>query len=448
MYQTIRLKLYPEDYPFAGTKEEKKESWKKFKNLIRDLSYHCSKIKNISSSCYGMHVVRTKSGKKDYEKPKENELRKQIMLECKEKQFSINLCSCIVGNCINEVKKAYSGNAVNKEIWNGTRVVSYYKNDTTIPCSHKYLKPNGIENGGNFKIIKDENGRWCVNVGFLAVGSGNNDRRNYVIHNLDNGQKEIFERMISGEYKFDSADLFIKKGNVYFNIAYQIKEKKKIVIPGRVLGVDLGIRTAAAVALNDNDMCKALIHDQVCVPINKMRQRILREKKKIGRSLRSAGGKRSGHGRHNKLRTFDILSGWQRNFIKTLNHQISAIIIDYAKKWNVEGISIENLTGIVGRVDDVKKAGRWLRNWAYFELQQFITYKAQKEGIKVFRVNPAYTSQTCPVCNHCEKGNRNKSKFKCIKCGHEQHADIVGARNISYLGYQSLLKNSQGNIAL
>ena len=47
------------------------------------------------------------------------------------------------------------------------------------------------------------------------------------------------------------------------------------------------------------------------------------------------------------------------------------------------------------------------------------------------RVNPAYTSQQCNVCGHTAPENRNsQAVFRCIACGHGQHADINAAINI------------------
>lgn len=52
-------------------------------------------------------------------------------------------------------------------------------------------------------------------------------------------------------------------------------------------------------------------------------------------------------------------------------------------------------------------------------------------GIKLVKVNPMYTSQTCPVCGCISKENRKtQSKFKCIKCGHEDNADHNASINI------------------
>ncbi len=70
-------------------------------------------------------------------------------------------------------------------------------------------------------------------------------------------------------------------------------------------------------------------------------------------------------------------------------------------------------------------------SWAFFQLRQFISYKADREGIAVILVDPAYTSQTCHMCGHCEKANRRtQSEFSCQRCGFTMNADANAAINI------------------
>ena len=74
-----------------------------------------------------------------------------------------------------------------------------------------------------------------------------------------------------------------------------------------------------------------------------------------------------------------------------------------------------------------RKHGRWAYNHLSNKLEQIgIT-----EGFSVTRVNPKYTSQTCPVCGFISRGNRKNESFKCLQCGFTGHADHVGAINIS-----------------
>ena len=65
-------------------------------------------------------------------------------------------------------------------------------------------------------------------------------------------------------------------------------------------------------------------------------------------------------------------------------------------------------------------------------LYSMVEYKADRVGIKVRHINPAYTSQTCSKCGHIDKENRQtQEKFKCTKCGLELNADHNASINIA-----------------
>lgn len=67
--------------------------------------------------------------------------------------------------------------------------------------------------------------------------------------------------------------------------------------------------------------------------------------------------------------------------------------------------------------------------WGQFA--QLLEQKCLKTGCKLIRVDPAYTSQTCSECGHCEKDNRpSQSEFVCLKCGFEANADLNASINI------------------
>ena len=52
-------------------------------------------------------------------------------------------------------------------------------------------------------------------------------------------------------------------------------------------------------------------------------------------------------------------------------------------------------------------------------------------ALKLVYVDPAYTSQTCAECHVTDKASRiDQARFVCTHCGHEDSADINGARNI------------------
>lgn len=57
--------------------------------------------------------------------------------------------------------------------------------------------------------------------------------------------------------------------------------------------------------------------------------------------------------------------------------------------------------------------------------------KAESAGREVIAVDPRNTSRTCPECGHTAKESRpTQEKFHCVSCGHQTHADKVGALNV------------------
>jgi putative transposase len=180
---------------------------------------------------------------------------------------------------------------------------------------------------------------------------------------------------------------------------------------GDFLGVDLGIASIATDSDGGRHSGKAV--DAVRRKHNLQRKRLQRKgtkgaKKKLVR-----------------------VSKKEARFRRQEDHRISKEIVETAKRTG-RGIACEDLAGIRARV--TAKGGdarNRLSGWSFHQLYSFLAYKAQIAGVPVVQVDPAYTSQTCPECGHCERSNRrSQSEFRCKRCHHEQHADVVGARNI------------------
>ena len=71
-----------------------------------------------------------------------------------------------------------------------------------------------------------------------------------------------------------------------------------------------------------------------------------------------------------------------------------------------------------------------MSTFARGKLQKKLMKTLNWYGYDFKEVVPDYTSQTCPVCSHLEKENRNGKSFKCKCCGYEADADYVGSLNI------------------
>ena len=71
----------------------------------------------------------------------------------------------------------------------------------------------------------------------------------------------------------------------------------------------------------------------------------------------------------------------------------------------------------------------WLNGWSFFQLQEFIRYKAERKGIKVIKINPYLTSQTCSKCGKI--GSRSSGYFVCSHCGYSLNSDLNASQNLA-----------------
>jgi transposase len=99
---------------------------------------------------------------------------------------------------------------------------------------------------------------------------------------------------------------------------------------------------------------------------------------------------------------------------------------------------MENLENIRSTARSLNRADRNIHSWTFYQLQQFIEYKAELAGIKVEYINPKYTSQSCSKWKKIKKSNRRANLYSC-ECGNHIHADLNADRNIAnkYLEQQS-----------
>lgn len=130
-------------------------------------------------------------------------------------------------------------------------------------------------------------------------------------------------------------------------------------------------------------------------------------------------------------RALKRLSGRERRHQKRVNHEISKPLVTFAKKHGL-AVVFEELKGIRDRCRFRKGQRRRLHSWAFYQLQQFVEYKAKRAGVRVVYINPRYTSQICSNCLHI--GTRRQDDFSCKNCGQCSHADFNAAVNIARYG--------------
>jgi len=94
--------------------------------------------------------------------------------------------------------------------------------------------------------------------------------------------------------------------------------------------------------------------------------------------------------------------------------------------------AIEMLKGIKhGRRGKLRRStNRRFSHWTVGRMGQRIKELCDDNCVSLAQVPPAYTSRLCRKCGCCEKGNRRGTMFKCVQCGHVDHADLSAALNI------------------
>jgi len=213
------------------------------------------------------------------------------------------------------------------------------------------------------------------------------------------------------------SDLCLIRGAFYLFTSCEVHEPTPADVDS-FLGVDLGVTNIAVDSTGE-------VHSSKAVNNVRFRHRKLRAK------LQRKGTKSS-------RRRLKKLSGKERRFATWVNHNVSKHIVEKAKDTQ-RGIALEDLGGIREGVT-VRKAQRsTLHSWSFFQLRQFIEYKAQLRGVPFVAVDPRNTSRTCPVCGCVAKANRRtQDKFLCIDCGYSGLADYVASVNISRRAVVSL----------
>jgi putative transposase len=79
-----------------------------------------------------------------------------------------------------------------------------------------------------------------------------------------------------------------------------------------------------------------------------------------------------------------------------------------------------------------KETNMLLRLLHIQQIKNDIQKYCKEYGINLELINPAYTSQQCPICGHVGKENRKtQEKFYCVNCHHEDNADHNASVNIA-----------------
>lgn len=132
------------------------------------------------------------------------------------------------------------------------------------------------------------------------------------------------------------------------------------------------------------------------------------------------------------------------------HHKISSQLAKLYGTVVLEDLKIKNMTKSAKgnkakpgkNVKQKSGLNRSILDCGFYQFRSFVQYKTERHGGNLVLVNPKYTSQECNRCGHTTKLNRKKqAEFKCIACGHSDHADVNAAKNIRDRGLKILESN-------
>lgn len=311
---------------------------------------------------------------------------------------NVSLPSALTNQCIRDAKSIVNKynkdcrkiSAKNKKFSKQKSNITIKK--TTVPV---LKRPCCYVNNQNFKI-KDNH------IGFPILINGKSKRISIRTSMTDN------QKLIFANAKLGTMRIVYKGDKIVAQIIYEVAEPE-YTDDGNVMGIDLGIKCPAVSYTSDGSV-KFYGNGRK----NKyMRRHYKYLRKKLGKAKKPDVIKR--------------INNKEQRIMKDIDHKISHDIIATAVAHNVKVIKLEQLQNIRSTTRTSRKNNPSLHTWSFYRLAQFIEYKAKLAGIKVEYVNPAYTSQRCPVCgsiHHADDRN-----YTCI-CGFHIHRDLLGAMNI------------------
>lgn len=209
-------------------------------------------------------------------------------------------------------------------------------------------------------------------------------------------------------------------------IAYKVTVPEMALREGPVVALDRGVTWAVA----DSD--GQLIENP---------RFLARAEKSLRRAQRAASKKR----RRGKPATANCkrallrVAKVHRRVRLQREHWTHHLSSQYAKSHGVvvvEDLKIANMTKSArGTAENPGKSvraksglNRAILDSGWGQLIAKLEYKTAALGGTVVKVPPAYSSQTCSHCGHVSPDSRRREAFRCVACGHEDHADVNAAK--------------------
>ena len=178
-----------------------------------------------------------------------------------------------------------------------------------------------------------------------------------------------------------------------------------------VIGVDLGVTNPAAYVVWDTEEKKVVERSLLGQRARSLNNKIKRTKTQVA-SLKRKGKDEEAVSHREHL----------SNRRRELSIFIAQELADVSWHYDNAIVSFEDLS----HIKNTMKHGRWFRGEVLRRTRDMV----EADGGRVFKVNAAYTSQRCHICQS-DLNMSNYSQPRCTTCGITHHRDINAAANIA-----------------
>ena len=211
-----------------------------------------------------------------------------------------------------------------------------------------------------------------------------------------------------------------------WHVSIQTRREVETPLPqGGAVGIDLGIARFAT--LSDGT---------VYAPLNSFKRHetaLRKAQQAMSRKVKFSANWKKAKARVQRLHA--RIGNARRDYL----HKTSTAISQNHALVFVEDLRVRNMSRSAagsaeapGRNVRAKSGlNRAILDQGWFEFRRQLDYKLAWNGGHLVAVPPQYTSQQCPVCGHTHADNRRtQAAFRCVECGFEENADVVGAINV------------------
>jgi IS605 OrfB family transposase len=230
---------------------------------------------------------------------------------------------------------------------------------------------------------------------------------------------EAFQATLAAAHEVDSITVIERDGKLIGRVTVTLAVPDPEGI--HPVGIDLNM-TNALVAV-DPDGNELFVSGKDLVVAN---EKTRKTRRRLQQKL--AGHKAEGKDTRSVRRALKRLGRKQSNRTRTFCQQTAAELVAWAPADSVLVFERLHIPQTSKKLRVRKGTRRRLSQWQRRLMRQSVTNAAERRGMLVDDVDPAYTSQDCSRCGL--RGVRKKHVFTCPHCGHIAHADVNAAINI------------------